>query len=58
MIYRNMIQRYTKEKYFRLLLSNNMSFIVYLGRPYLPDTKLPYKDLKSHQSKINASVLA
>ena len=40
------------------LISNNMPFIVYLERPYLPDAELPYKDLKSHQSKINASVLA
>ena len=54
---RDMMQQYTEEKYFCLLISNNMPFIVYLGRPYLPDAELPYKDLKSHQLKINASVL-
>ena len=58
MTYQQMIQRYTKEKYFCLLISNNMPFNVYLGQLQLPDADLPYKDLKSHQSKINASVLA
>ena len=51
-------QRHTKEKDFCLLISNNMPFNVYLGQLQLPDADLPYKDLKSHQSKINASVLA
>ena len=58
MTYRNMIQRYTEEKYFSLLISNNMPFFVYLGPPYLPDAELPYKNLKSHQSKIHESVVA
>ena len=57
MTYRDMIQRYTEEKYFCLLISNNTSFIVYLEGPYLPDAELLYKDLKSHLPKINASVL-
>ena len=57
MTYQHMIQRYTKEKYFCLLISN-MPFNVYVGQPQLPGAELPYKDLKSHQSKINASVLA
>ena len=58
MTYRNMIQRYTEEKYFSLLISNNMPFFVYLGPTYLPDAELPYKNLKSHQSKIHESVVA
>ena len=58
MTYRHMIHQCTEEKYFCLLISNNVPFIAYLGQPHLPDAALPYKDLKSHQSKINASVLA